>query len=55
MEAPQGPVSISAATSHANVWSRVGRANRAGQFSVVHQSLSQIDADPYMVGPYRAA
>lgn len=52
-DAPQGTVTINAASSHANVWSRVGKANRAGQFSIVKQSLSQIDADPYLIGPYR--
>lgn len=53
IDAPQGTVTINAASSHANVWSRVGKANRAGQFSIVKQSLSQIDADPYLIGPYR--
>lgn len=55
IDAPQGTVTINAASNHANVWARVGRANRAGQFSIVHQSLSQIDADPYLIGPYRTA
>lgn len=50
IEAPQGLVSVNSTCSHTNVWSRVGRANRAGQFSVVHQSLSQIDADPFLIG-----
>lgn len=55
IDAPQGVISINPASSHANVWSRVGRANASGQFSIVHQSQSQIDADPYLIGPYRAA
>ncbi len=55
IDAPQGLISINPASSHANVWSRVGRANASGQFSIVHQSQSQIDADPYLIGPYRAA
>lgn len=53
IDAPQGPVSINPACSHANVWSRVGRVNRSGQFSIVHQSQAQIDADPYMIGQFR--
>ena len=55
IDAPQGTVSINPACSHANVWSRVGRVNRAGQFAIMHQSLSQIDADPYLISPYRLA
>lgn len=55
IDAPQGVISINPASSHANVWSRVGRANASGQFSIVHQSQSQIDADPYLIGTYRAA
>ncbi|CAN5186839.1 transporter substrate-binding domain-containing protein [soil metagenome] len=50
IDAPQGTVSINPSCSHANVWSRVGKANRAGQFSIMHQSPSQIDADPYLIG-----
>jgi len=49
IDAPQGRVSINARSSHANVWSRVGRANRAGQFNVVQQSMAQIDADPFLI------
>lgn len=55
IEAPQGTVSINPACSHANVWSRVGRANRSGQFTIVHKSLSWIDADPYLTGLYKSA
>lgn len=55
IDAPQGTVSINPACSHANVWSLVGRVNRAGQFAIMHQSLSQIDADPYLISPYRLA
>lgn len=55
IDAPQGSVTINAACSHANVWSRVGLADRNGQFSVVHQSNSQVDADPYMLGQFKIA
>jgi branched-chain amino acid transport system substrate-binding protein len=50
MEAPQGKVSINASCSHADLWTRVGRANRRGQFDVVQQSLSPVLADPYLIG-----
>jgi branched-chain amino acid transport system substrate-binding protein len=50
IDAPQGIVSINPRSSHANVWSRVGRANRSGQFCVMQQSKAQIDADPFLIG-----
>jgi branched-chain amino acid transport system substrate-binding protein len=49
-DAPQGQVSINPACSHADLWTRIGRANRRGQFELVHQSLSPVLADPYLVG-----
>lgn len=52
VEAPQGRVSVNPSSSHANLWSRVGRANRAGRFDIVHQSLSQVDADPFLLGSF---
>lgn len=52
IDAPQGIVSINPRSSHANVWSRVGRANRAGNFSIVQQSQAQIEADPFLIGSF---
>ena len=49
-DAPQGPVSIDAACSHANLWSRIGRANRRGQFEVLQESSSLVLADPFLTG-----
>lgn len=49
-EAPQGRVSINPACSHADLWTRIGRANRAGQFDIVYQSLAPVRADPYLIG-----
>lgn len=49
IDAPQGCVSVNPASNHANLWSRVGRANSNGQFDIVHQSLRQIDADPFLL------
>ena len=48
--APQGRVSINASCSHADLWTRIGRVNRRGQFDVVQQSLSPVLADPYLIG-----
>lgn len=49
-EAPQGSVSINAACSHADLWTRIGRVNRRGQFEVVQQSLNPVLADPFLTG-----
>ncbi|MGB6539860.1 MAG: transporter substrate-binding domain-containing protein [Xanthobacteraceae bacterium] len=49
-DAPQGRISVSAATSHTNLWSRVGRVDRGGQFEIMHQSEMPIWADPFLVG-----
>ena len=52
-DAPQGRVSVNAATSHTDVWSRIGRANCRGQFDIVHESATPVWADPYLVGSGR--
>ena len=49
-DAPQGRVSVSAATSHTNLWSRVGRVDRRGQFEIMQQSEMPVGADPFLVG-----
>jgi ABC-type branched-subunit amino acid transport system substrate-binding protein len=48
-DAPQGCISISAATNHTNLWSRVGRAGRSGQFEIVQQSTNPVWADPFLL------
>ena len=48
IEAPQGPVSINANCGQANLWSRIGRVTRSGQFEILRQSLAAVDADPYL-------
>jgi branched-chain amino acid transport system substrate-binding protein len=49
-DAPQGRVSVSAATSHTDLWSRVGRVDRRGQFEIMQQSAMPVWADPFLVG-----
>jgi ABC-type branched-subunit amino acid transport system substrate-binding protein len=49
-DAPQGRVSVSASTSHTNLWSRVGRVDQRGQFEIMQQSIMPVWADPFMVG-----
>jgi len=53
-DAPQGHVSINPVSSHTDLWTRIGRANRQGQFDVLQQSRAPVSADPYLVGYGRA-
>lgn len=48
-EAPQGRVVINPVSNHTDLWTRIGRANRRGQFDLVYQSLSAVLADPFLV------
>jgi ABC-type branched-subunit amino acid transport system substrate-binding protein len=47
-DAPQGKVTIDPGCSHASVWSRIGRANRTGQFEIVRESQGAVEADPFL-------
>lgn len=49
-EAPQGRVAVNARCGHTDLWTRIGRANRRGQFDLVFQSPSIVQADPYLIG-----
>ncbi len=49
-EAPQGKVSINPSCGHTDLWTRIGRANRGGQFDLVYESPTPVDADPYLIG-----
>ncbi|RMD62887.1 MAG: amino acid ABC transporter substrate-binding protein [Alphaproteobacteria bacterium] len=53
-EAPQGQIVINPSCAHTDLWTRIGRANRAGQFEIVRQSRRPVGADPYLVGYGRA-
>jgi ABC-type branched-subunit amino acid transport system substrate-binding protein len=48
-DAPQGRISINEASNHANLWTRIGRANRRGQFDIVFRSQDVVQADPYLI------
>lgn len=49
-DAPQGRVSINRGCSHADLWTRIGRANARGKFDILFESASRVSADPYLVG-----
>ncbi|MBU1176672.1 MAG: transporter substrate-binding domain-containing protein [Alphaproteobacteria bacterium] len=55
LAAPQGPVTIHQRWRHSNVWSRVGRAMRSGQFSIVSQSRSAVECDPFFLRASQAS
>lgn len=48
IEAPQGRVIIDPECGHTNLWSRIGRANRHGQFDIIKESIGSVAADPYL-------
>lgn len=48
-DAPQGRVKIDAASGHADLWTRIGRANRAGQFDLIWESAGSVEADPFLI------
>lgn len=53
-DAPQGNVLVNGASNHANLWTRIGRANRQGQFDILSQSYHSVNADPFLAGLARA-
>ena len=54
-DAPQGRITIDPGCSHTNVWSRVGRARRDGQFEILRESVGAVAADPYLTAYARNA
>ena len=48
-EAPQGRIQINAKSGHADLWTRIGRANRAGQFDLIWESEAPIESDPFLI------
>ena len=55
LTAPQGLVTIHQRWRHSNVWSRVGRATRSGQFSIISQSRSAVECDPFFLQASQAS
>lgn len=54
-DAPQGTVTVNPMSGHTDLWTRIGRANRGGQFDIVLQSQDAVPADPFLIGYGRAA
>ena len=48
-EATQGRVRIDPVSGHADLWTRIGVANRKGQFDLIRQSLAPVQADPFLI------
>jgi ABC-type branched-subunit amino acid transport system substrate-binding protein len=53
-DAPQGTVTINPQSGHTDLWTRIGRANRKGQFDIIDESGQPIHADPFLIGYGRA-
>lgn len=48
-DAPQGRITIDSDSSHTNLWTRIGKANRRGQFDIVRESRWPVKPDPYLM------
>jgi branched-chain amino acid transport system substrate-binding protein len=48
-DAPQGRIAIDSDSNHTDLWTRIGRANRRGQFDIVKESRLALKPDPYLV------
>jgi branched-chain amino acid transport system substrate-binding protein len=53
-DAPQGEVTIDPVSGHADLWTRIGRANQHGQFDILNESQAAVHADPFLIGYGRA-
>lgn len=49
-DAPQGNISVNPVCGHTDLWTRIGKANRQGQFDLVYESPTRVKADPYLIG-----
>ncbi|MBN8962584.1 MAG: transporter substrate-binding domain-containing protein [Rhizobiales bacterium] len=53
-DAPQGQVTVDPLSGHTDLWTRIGRADRRGQFEILDQSVSPVHPDPFLIGYGRA-
>jgi ABC-type branched-subunit amino acid transport system substrate-binding protein len=49
IDAPQGRVGIDYKSSHAELWTRIGKADRLGGFDIVRESMVALRPDPFLV------
>jgi ABC-type branched-subunit amino acid transport system substrate-binding protein len=49
LQAPQGKVCLDAQTMHAFLTPRIGRSRADGGFDILHQAVSPVQPDPYLV------
>ena len=54
-DAPQGAVTVDPMSGHTDLWTRIGRANRKGQFDIINESKEAVHADPFLIGYGRVA
>ncbi|WP_448953270.1 transporter substrate-binding domain-containing protein [Labrys neptuniae] len=47
-DAPQGNIYLNGSSNHADLWTRIGRVNRGGQFDILSQSYHSVHADPFL-------
>lgn len=53
-DAPQGTVTVNPQSGHTDLWTRIGRVNRAGQFDIIDELHEAVHADPFLIGYGRA-
>ena len=49
ISAPQGRIGIDYKNSHAELWTRIGKASEAGNFDIVRESVVALRPDPFFV------
>ncbi|MHB0991836.1 MAG: transporter substrate-binding domain-containing protein [Burkholderiales bacterium] len=48
-EAPQGRIHVNPTNHHTSLYSRIGVANAKGQFTILRETASPVNPDPYMI------
>ena len=47
--APQGRIGIDYKNSHAELWTRIGKADDRGRFDILRESMVALRPDPFLV------
>ena len=48
-DAPQGRIRVNPSNHHTRLFPRIGRVNDSGQFTILAETLSGVEPDPYLV------